>query len=1161
MQASGCDIDLAYTLDDRYERRRGRVWLTGVQALVRLLLEQRRSDRARGLRTAGFVSGYRGSPLAGFDRELSRARRWLEAEEIRFQPAINEALAATAVMGTQGVESEGSARFDGVFGMWYGKGPGLDWAGDAIEHANAYGTSPHGGVLAVVGDDHGAVSSSMAHQSDLTLASWSLPVLHPAGIADYLLFGLYGYALSRFCGAWVALKAIAETVEGGTSLELPDRWPQFANPSDFNPPPGGLHFRWQDPPSAAIEERLLHKLRAAEAFARANPFVDRLVVPAEHARLGIITVGKAHGDVMEALRLLGFAEPPAIAALGIRIYKVGQSFPLEPTRILSFARGLETLLVVEEKRAFVESRVRELLYPLPDAQRPQVLGKIDRDGRELLPAYGELRPHRVAPLLAREISRIQPSLEFSSRLARLEDRQVAPADIRRIPWFCPGCPHNTSTRLPEGARAFAGIGCHIMATWMDRNTAGITHMGGEGALWLGLAPFVERPHMFQNLGDGTYYHSGLLAIRQAVAARLRMTFKILFNDAVAMTGGQAVDGPLDVPAIARQVRSEGVEKIVIVAEDPGSLNTAALPPGVSVHGRGELIRVQDQLRQYPGVSVLIYAQTCAAEKRRRRKRGTDPDPVRRAFINELVCEGCGDCTRRSNCLAVVPVETAFGSKRQVDQSACNADLTCVEGFCPSFVTVEGGRPRQSRLRAAPGLEARLAHLPEPQLPTIDGRYDILVTGVGGTGVLTIGAILGMAAHLEGRPVSVLDFTGLAQKGGAVLSHVRIAAPGHTLHQARVEPGEASAMLACDLVVAVSPEALRTLRHGHTRVIANARVLPTADGLRHPDRKIESDRLLDRLRRRAGAEQVKVIDAQALALAITGDAIAANMLLLGYAFQLGALPVSRLAIERAIALNGVAEDTNLRAFAFGRLAAIDPSVITQALPPAPTKPRDFEALVAHRRAHLAAWGGERVAADYEAFVRRVAEAERRLGAGPLQLAEAVAEGLCHLTAIKDEYEVARLFTDGRFAQRLAEAFEGEIRLRYHMAPPLLAFLRDAEGRPRKLSFGPWLRPLLAGLARLRFLRGTLFDPFGWTKERRHERALLAEYRATIEELLPRLTLANYEHAVALARLPLEVRGFGPVRREAIERYAAKRREQLRAFAAASAGSADLPLAAE
>ncbi|GBD43140.1 hypothetical protein HRbin40_00605 [bacterium HR40] len=1157
MQAVAAPVDLSYRLVDAYERTEGRVYLTGLRALVRLLLEQKRADRARGLETAGLVSGYRGSPLAGFDKELERARRLLEAEDIRFLPAINEALAATAVMGSQAVESEGTARFDGVFAMWYGKGPGLDWAGDAIEHANAYGTSPHGGVLAVVGDDHGAVSSSMSHQSDLTLASWSVPVLHPASLHDYLPFGLYGYALSRFCGAWVAFKAIAETVEGAASLELTPIPRPFAVPADFQPPPGGLHFRWQDPPGMAIEERLQHKLDAAEAFARVNPGIDRTVVAADRARLGIVAVGKAFGDVMEALRLMGFEEPQALARLGLRLYKVGQVFPLERTRILALARGLETLLVVEEKRPFVEARIKELLYDLPEGCRPRVIGKADRDGRELLPTVAELRPHRVAPVLAAEIERVQPGLDLRTRLAHLREPEGM-TGLRRTPWFCPGCPHSRSTQVPEGARALAGIGCHIMAVWMDRGTAGITHMGGEGANWLGIAPFVERRHVFQNLGDGTYFHSGLLAIRQAVAAKWPITYRILFNDAVAMTGGQRVDGALDVPALVRQLRAEGVERVVVVSDEPKRFRRRDLPADVPVFHRRRLPAIQEELQRYPGVSVLVYDQTCAAEKRRRRKRGERRETQRRAFINELVCENCGDCSRQSSCLALVPVETEFGTKRQVDQSSCNHDFTCVEGFCPAIVTVENARVRT--LAWDSEIASRLARLPDPELAAADGRCDILVTGVGGTGVLTLGAILGMAAHLEGRPVSVLDFTGLSQKGGAVLSHVRIADPGTELHQGRIAPGEARVVLACDLVVASSSEALHTIRPGRTVVVADSTVMPTAQALRDPDFRIDGADLLAHLRRRAGPRQVMAIAARRLATRLFGDAIAANMIVLGYAFQAGLLPVSRRAIERAIALNGVDVETNVRAFALGRLAAIEPGFVARLSPEPEARRETLEARVARLESELAAWGGQKIARDFAAFVARVAALERRLvGEGPLQLAEAVAEGLFHLTAIKDEYEVARLFVDGRFDERLRQSFAGEPRLTYHMAPPLLGFLRDARGRPRKLAFGPWLRPLLRLLARLRVLRGTPLDPFGHTAERRRERALLAEYRMTIETLLPRLDLANLEHATALARLPLTVRGFGPVRLAAIERYREKRRELLERFATAS--SAELPLAAE
>ncbi len=1153
-------LDLHYELDDRYRRRSGRVYLSGIQALVRLMLEQRRLDGARGLNTAGFVSGYRGSPLAGFDRELARAARHLERENVLFQPAVNEALAATAVMGTQQVESFGGARVDGVFALWYGKGPGVDWAGDAIKHGNAYGTSPRGGVLAVAGDDHGAVSSTMAHQSDQTFAAWYLPVLAPASIAEYLLFGLYGFALSRFSGAWVGFKAIAETVEGAMSVRLPESRPRFREPEDFTPPADGLHFRWNDPPSVAIEARLARKLEAAVAFARTNPLIDRLVVEGPGARLGIVTVGKAHGDLMEALAALGFTSEKDIARLGIRIYKVGQSFPLEPSRIRSFARGLEEILVVEEKRPFVETQIRDLLYGLPESRRPRVVGKRDEKDREMLPAFGELRPHRIAPLLAARLRRLHPGLDFSAPLARLRPPTLPAPEVRRIPWFCSGCPHNSSTLVPEGSKAMGGIGCHIMATWMDRETIGITHMGGEGANWMGLAPFVETPHVFQNLGDGTYFHSGLLAIRQAVAAGLRITYKILYNDAVAMTGGQRLDGPLTVPGITRQLREEGVERIVVVTDKPGKYpRDAGFAPGVEIRHRRDLLAVEEALRAHPGVSALVYDQTCAAEKRRRRKRGSFPDPARRAFINELVCEACGDCSKVSNCLSIVPVETPLGTKRRIDQSSCNKDFSCIEGFCPSFVTVEGGELGRGAGLSAEDLEARLRALPSPALPAIGAGFDLLVTGVGGTGVLTVGAILGMAAHLEGRAVSVLDFTGLAQKGGAVLSHLRIGGD-RPLHQARIEPGETETLIACDPVVAVSPDALATLRRGRSRVVANLHCPPTADIFRDPRHRIDSERLLARLRRAAGSDRVDVVDAHRLALAATGDAIGANLLLTGYAWQRGLIPISLAAIERAIALNGVAVEANLRAFACGRLAAADPGFPAGLPAPDAGPPKDFESLLAHRRAHLVAYQDETYAVAYEALVRAVAARERALfGDGRTALAGAVAEGLFRMMAVKDEYEVARLYTDGHFERKLRETFTGDYRLRFHFAPPLLSRLRDGRGRPRKFAFGPWILPPMRLLARMKFLRGTALDPFGWTAERRLERRLCTEYRAMIGDLLESLDHHNYEIAVKLAALPDLLRGFGHVRRAAVARYQRERRALLAAFARTPTGS--WPIAAE
>ncbi|MEK0084804.1 indolepyruvate ferredoxin oxidoreductase family protein [Benzoatithermus flavus] len=1152
-------IDRHYTLDDRYRRTSGRIFLTGIQALVRLPLMQRRLDRLQGLNTAGFVTGYRGSPVAGLDEALVQAEKLLAEENVRFEPAINEALAATAILGTQQVESEPRRKVDGVFALWYGKGPGVDWAGDAIKHGHAYGSSPHGGVLVVAGDDHGAVSSTMSHQSDQAFVAWWMPVLNPAGIADYLDFGLWGWAASRFSGAWVGFKAISETVESAATVELSDRLPVFVTPTDFTPPPGGLHFRWVDPPSVAIEERLAAKLEAIRAFARANP-LDRLVVPASSARLGIVTVGKAHGDAMEALRELGFAERD-LAAMGVRILKVGLSFPLEGDGIRRFARGLREILVIEEKRPLVEGQIKDLLYGLPEADRPAVLGKRDREGRPLLPETGELRPHKLAPLLAERLEANVPGLDLGLRLKRIATPLAEAPLVRRTPYFCSGCPHNTSTRVPEGSRAFAGIGCHIMATWMPgRNTAGVTQMGGEGATWVGLAPFTDTPHAFQNLGDGTFFHSGQLAIRQAVAAGVSMTYKILFNDAVAMTGGQKMETKgLTVPQISRQVFDEGVRRIAVVTDEPEKYRgITGLAEGTTIHHRRELDAVQRELREYKGVSVLLYDQTCAAEKRRRRKRNEYPDPPKRAFINELVCEACGDCSKKSNCLSVVPLQTEFGTKRAIDQSSCNKDFSCIEGFCPSFVTVEGGRLRRPAGLAGSEVEAALAALPLPTLPAIRDTYEILVTGVGGTGVLTLGALLGMAAHLEGRNATVLDFTGLAQKGGAVLAHVRLAAPGTGLNQGRIEPGEADAVLACDLVVAVGSEALGTMRQGTTRVVANEHVLPTADLIRDPRARIDAGLLLRRLAQAVGQNRVESLDAHDLALAVTGDAIGANLLLMGYAWQKGLLPVSLEAITRAIELNGVAVEANRRAFAFGRLAAHDPDLVARLTGRVPRPEPDLETLVERRRAFLASYQNEAYAADYAAFVRRVAEAERALGASDrLPLAEAVARNLFKLMAYKDEYEVARLYTEGTFQRRIAETFEGDVRLRFHLAPPLLARRDPVTGEPRKSTFGPWMLRAMAVLARGKALRGTVLDPFGWTEERRLERRLRDEYRATIASLLPGLAPENHGVAVRIASLPDLVRGFGHVKRQSVERYESERAALLAEWHA----PAPLPLAAE
>ena len=1194
----------AYALADNLRATRGQVFLTGTQALVRLPLMQRALDAQRGLSTAGFVSGYRGSPLGMVDQQMWKAAPLLEAAGVEFLPAINEDLAATACLGTQRVALDPGRRVEGVFAMWYGKGPGVDRSGDALKHGHAYGSSPLGGVLVVAGDDHGCVSSSMPHQSDLAMQAWSMPVLHPASVAEYLEFGLYGWALSRFSGAWVGFKAISEVVESGMTVDLDRVALDFGDPVDFVAPAsvGPLHVRASDLPSLAIEARLAAKLDAVRAFARANS-IDRHVVASPKATLGIVTVGKAHFDFMEVLRRLDL-DPDALAAAGVRVYKVGLVFPLEPTRILEFAQGLEELLVIEEKAPVVERQLKELLYHLPDAQRPRVAGKTAADGTPLLSALGELRPSRVMPVVAEWLARLNPMLD---RRALVVDFTMPAllsneADgVRRQPYFCSGCPHNRSTVVPEGSRALAGIGCHFMASWMDRGTSGLIQMGGEGVDWAAASRFTTTRHVFQNLGDGTYYHSGYLAIRQSVAAGATITYKILYNDAVAMTGGQPVDGTLGVPEIARQVQAEGARAVVVVSDEPWKYDGrhGEFPRGTTFHPRDELDAVQRRLRDTPGVTVLIYDQTCAAEKRRRRRKVVDgvpafPDPPRRVFVNERVCEGCGDCGRQSNCLSVVPVDTDWGRKRTIEQSSCNKDFSCVEGFCPSFVSVEGARLRRQAAPAmagaggdragAPGggaspsvadaLARELAALPAPAAWTWTGPYDLLVTGVGGTGVVTVGALVTMAAHLEGRQASVLDFMGFAQKGGAVLSFVRVAPTADLLNQVRIDTQQADAVLACDLVVGASPDALATVKHGRTVVLANVHELPTAAFVRDPDASLRAPALLDKMRAAAGAERLRTLDAQAIAQAMLGDTLPSNIVMLGFAWQLGLVPVSEAALLRAIELNAVAVPANRLAFGLGRLAAARPDALAAltAGDAAPAAGDTLDALVERRAHFLERYQDAAYAGRYRDFVARVREAEARATGvardatdeASLPLTAAVARQLAKLMAVKDEYEVARLYTDGEFLQSLRRQFDGWERLRFHMAPPLLSMLgarfRRPDGTPRKVALGPWMMPAMRVLARARRLRGTALDLFGRTEERRMERALVDEYRSIVEGLLPALDAQRLPLAVRIAQVPERIRGFGHVKLASVVTARAQWQEMLGRWARGEVDAADAPAAA-
>ncbi len=1136
------------TLDDKYTLASGRIYLTGVQALALLPMLQRRRDLAAGLNTAGFISGYRGSPLGGLDLALWQAKKHLDRHHVMFQPGVNEDLAATAIWGTQQVNLFPGARYAGVFSLWYGKGPGVDRCGDVFKHANSAGTSRFGGVIAVAGDDHAARSSTVAHQSEHAFKAAMIPMLAPSGVQDYLDLGLHGWAMSRYSGCWVGFKAVADTVESSATVDLSPERLQIVIPTDYELPAGGLNIRWPDD-RLAQEARLLdRKLYAALAYCRANR-LNRVVIDSPNPRLGIIAAGKSYLDVRQAFDDLGIDDALA-AEIGIRLYKVGMVWPLESEGVRRFAEGLDEILVVEEKRQLIEYQLKEELYNWREDVRPRVIGKFDEKGEWtlphgnwLLPARGELTPALIARVIAQRIERWVTSERIRARLALLEAKERAGAPViaaGRIPWFCPGCPHNTSTRVPEGSRALAGIGCHYMVTWMDRNTATFSHMGGEGAAWIGQAPFTETRHVFVNLGDGTYFHSGILAIRAAIAAKVNATYKILYNDAVAMTGGQPVDGALSVPQIARQLEAEGVGHIVVVTDGtPRGWHKSELPHGTLVRTRDELDTIQREMRACPGVSVLIYDQTCAAEKRRRRKRGKMPDPPLRVFINEEVCEGCGDCGVQSNCLAVVPVETPLGRKRAIDQSACNKDFSCLDGFCPSFVTVAGGQLRKGKALEHDEGGQMSAAPPAPSLANTAAPFGILITGVGGTGVVTLGALIGMAAHIDGKGVTVLDMTGLAQKGGAVFSHVRICDDPAAIHAVRIATGEADAVIGGDAIVSASAEALAKMQTGRTRAVVNCAETPTAEFTGNPDWRFPLERIRTALAEATGMDLLDCLDASTLATQLMGNAIYANLLLLGFAWQRGLVPVSEAALTRAIELNGTAVEMNLRAFRWGRRLAHDPACAPQAGSAAPSEP-GFAELLADRTQRLTVYQDAAYAARYRTLVERV----RAHPAADEALAAAVARNYYQLLAVKDEYEVARLYAETGFLDRVAAQFEGDYALRFHLAPPLLARPDPNTGRIRKRRFGPWMMTAFRWLARARRLRGTRWDLFGRSAERKMERQLVADYEADVALILDRLRGDNLPAAIELAGWPDAVRGFGPVKQNSAL-AGRRRREEARA----------------
>ncbi|MHA4869017.1 indolepyruvate ferredoxin oxidoreductase family protein [Duganella sp. PWIR1] len=1149
------------TLDDKWTLERGRAFMTGTQALIRLPMMQRERDVKAGLNTAGYITGYRGSPVTSVDMTAMKAKKHLDAHHVKFHPGMNEDLAATAVWGTQQTNLFQDAKYDGVFSMWYGKGPGVDRCGDVFKHANNAGSAKNGGVLVLAGDDHAAKSSSTAHQSDHILNACGIPVLYPSSVQEYIDYGLHAWAMSRYTGLWVSMKCVTDIIESGAVVDFdPDRV-QIELPTDFELPEGGLNIRWPDTVLDMEVRMNSYKWYAALAYCRANK-LNKIIWDSPKPKIGIITAGKSYLDTRQALADLGIDEQAA-ADIGIRLYKIGMTWPLEADGVHEFAKGLDEILVVEEKRQILEYALKEELYNLPDGQRPRVVGKFDDTGEWsnkgktghgdwLLPATYELNPAQIARAIASRIAHYckdhPVAKRVQERIAFLEAKELAlktlPAkgnpQTDRTPFFCSGCPHNSSTKVPEGSRALAGIGCHYMVLWMDRETSTFTHMGAEGVTWVGQAPFTNEKHVFTNLGDGTYFHSGILAIRAAVAAKVNITYKILFNDAVAMTGGQQFDGPLDPGMISRQIAAEGVTPIIVVTDEPDKYPADyKWAEGVTVRHRSELMDVQRELRDKPGVSAMIYDQTCASEKRRRRKRNEYPDPAKRAVINEAVCEGCGDCSVQSNCLSVEPLETDLGRKRQINQSSCNKDFSCTTGFCPSFVTVEGGALKKPK-KAAVG-EGPVVELPSPVLPSTETPFGILITGIGGTGVVTVGQILAVAAHVAGKGAIVLDMSGLAQKGGPVMSHVRLADRQSDLHSTRVGTGSADLVIGCDLIVTASRDALSRMGEGRTHAMINSTGSSTAAFVKNPDWQFPDASSRGEIIRACGNEMVDFVDAGQIATALMGDSIATNMFMLGYAFQKGHVPLSEAALVKAIELNGVSVAFNKAAFNWGRTAAHDLASVTKLTAPAKViefkRIQTLDDIIAKRVELLTAYQDANYAKQYKSFVDQVRAEEAKLGKST-RLSEAVARYYYKLMAYKDEYEVARLYTDGAFQQKIAGMFDGDIKLKFHLAPPLLA-KHDAQGHLIKKEFGPWMMKAFGVLAKFKGLRGTALDVFGYTEERKMERALIAEYRQTVGSLLPKLTADNLPQAVAIASIPEDIRGYGHVKERHLK--AAKQKE--------------------
>lgn len=1160
------------TLEDKYTQPAGRAFMSGVQALVRLPMLQQVRDASVGVSTAGFISGYRGSPLGGYDQALWAAKKHLAKHNVVFQPGVNEELAATAIWGTQQLDLfPDKKKHDGVFGIWYGKGPGVDRCSDVFKHANMAGTAKFGGVIAIAGDDHAAKSSTAAHQSDHIFQACGFPVFFPSDVQGILDMGVHAFALSRFSGLWTGMKTIQEVVESSTSVDVSHDRVKIVMPEDFDLPARGLHIRWPDTPLEQEARMMEYKWYAALAYIRANQ-LNKTTVKGPNDRIGIIASGKAYRDTCQALFDLGL-DSAVCQRVGIRLHQVNVVWPLEPSSTREFALGLKEILVVEEKRQLVEYQIKEELYNWRPDVRPDVLGKFDQApgdhtggewslsnpaGKWLLRAKADLSPSLIAQAIAHRLDQhtlpedVRARIQTRLAIIRAKRESLLQIDTQageRPPWFCSGCPHNTSTRVPEGSRALAGIGCHYMVVWMNRDTVTFTQMGGEGVPWVGQSSFINEDHIFANIGDGTWFHSGSLAIRQAIAAGVNITYKILYNDAVAMTGGQQVgERPegLSVSQIVKSSVAEGAARVVVVTDDVGRYENITLEANVEVFHRDELDRIQRELREVRGTSIIVYDQTCATEKRRRRKSGKLENPKRVVVINELVCEGCGDCSSKSNCLSVEPLETEFGRKRQINHSSCNKDESCLNGFCPSFVVLENAVPRKRTPQSigSKNDQSLFKDLPEPKLPNCAEPYRIVVAGVGGTGVITIGQLLGMAAHIEGKGIITQDSGGLAQKGGATWSHVQIATSAATLSATKVDIAQAHLILACDGIVAASNATLTYMHAGQTNVALNTHATPTAGFVQSPDWKSPNHACTTAIEQTVGAEHLASLNTSALALAKLGDSIYANPMLLGFAWQKGWIPLSRESLQQALVLNNVQVERNLQAFDWGRVAALgrlDNSLSLQETTVNFVPRKRLEDLIATRETFLTQYQNETYAKSYIHFVSRVIETEQQLGSGR-RLSTAVARYLFKLMAYKDEYEVARLHTETAFADNLRQQYEPGFQIAHHLAPPLLS-KKNAKGELIKRRFGPWIRPVFRGVAKLKFLRGTPFDLFGRSDERRQERAAIEAYKETILELLNSLREDNIDLAVEIAALPENIRGYGHVKARHVASVQAKQTDLL------------------